>query len=359
MQPGIIDLAAGYSTLPAPTKLVKLLKQTLNQSYFPYAPAEGILPLRQSISELVKHLYSHAYNPETEITVTAGATQAIYTAISAFVGEEDEVILFEPAYDCYAPAIHSCHGHPVYIRYKLPDFRIDWDEVLKGITNRTRMIIINSPHNPTGSILTAFDMEKLQKVTNGTKIVVVSDEVFEHTIFEGIEHQSVARYPQLAERSLAISSFGKSFHIPGWKIGYCIAPESIMHGFREAHQFQMQSVHTPSQYALADYIIDPLLFHDIHILLEKKRNDFLKKLQGTKWKWKAALGTYFQLLDFSGITDQPDTEFAQAIAEKSGLITLPLSLYYHDQVASGYLKLCFAREDHILSRAGEILYKLG
>ena len=355
---GSLNMAGEYSSLKAPPALLNLCIKYLKQQPQSYAPVEGILSLRKAIAGLVEHWYTSRYDPESEITITAGATQAIYTAISAFLNDEDEAIIFEPAYEIYAPSVLSCRAHPVYIHLKKPDYRIDWEEVQKCITSRTKIIIINTPNNPAGSILTAFDMEKLQKIVYGTRIIVVSDEVFEHIVFEGIEHQSVARFPQLAERSLIISSFGKSLNITGWKVGYCLAPEKLMQHFRRKHQFIVQSVNAPVQHALADYISDPAIFKGIHNTYQEKQRRLIRNLAPSRLKILPAMGSFFQLLDFSNISDQSDVDFALYLIKKYKITLLPLSVYYHDYAATSQLKCCFARDDEMLDELSEILIRL-
>jgi methionine transaminase len=251
-----INLSQGFPDFPVSEQLIDLVYKYMRQGHNQYAPMPGLPELRHAIAEKTEFLYTASYNPDTEITVTAGATQAIFTAITAFIKENDEVIVFEPAYDSYVPAIKLCGGMPITVRLKLPEYKIDWNEVKKLITSRTKMIIINSPHNPSGSILSASDIQQLNKITRNTGIIVLSDEVYEHIIFDGYEHQSVCRYPELASRSMVMCSFGKTFHATGWKLGYCVAPENLMKEFRKSHQFIVFTVNTPIQHAVAEYLQD-------------------------------------------------------------------------------------------------------
>ncbi|MBL7922860.1 MAG: aminotransferase class I/II-fold pyridoxal phosphate-dependent enzyme, partial [Bacteroidia bacterium] len=253
---GAINLSQGFPGFPVSGRLIELYHDAMKAGHNQYAPMPGILPLRERIAEKMQDLYSCSYHPETEITITAGGTQALYTAISAFIHEGDEVIVLEPAYDSYIPAIEVAGGIPVHIHLKPPSYSIPWEEIKKLISQRTRMIIVNTPQNPTGSILTAKDMLQLEKITEGTDIIVLSDEVYEHIIFDGYEHQSVARFPKLASRSLVVYSFGKTFHATGWKTGYCCGPANLMKEFRKVHQFTVFSVNTPLQHALAAYMKD-------------------------------------------------------------------------------------------------------
>jgi len=296
-------------------------------------------------------MYSHLYDPETEVTITAGGTQGMHTAISALVEEGDEVIVFEPAHEIYVPAILSNGGRPAYITLKKNHFRIDWEEVQKMINSRTRLIIINTPHNPTGTILSSFDMERLQKIIQGTRIRVISDEVFEHLIYEGFEHQSVARFPYLAENSLIVSSFGKSFHVSGWKIGYCAGPSALMEKFRRKQQFQIHSATVPFQYALNDYLIGEFSPAAVSQFYENKRNVFIEHLKKTGFKIIKPSGTFFILLDFEEISKQKDTEFAENLLEKKGILVLPLSVFHHDHYNQFLLRLCFARPEEQLTEA--------
>ncbi len=351
----IIDLAREYPAFDSPSTLVDLAVKYTRTHSNQYAPHEGILPLRQAVASRLEKLYSCQYNPVTEITVTAGGTQGIHTAISAMVAEGDEVIVFEPAHEIYVPAILSNGGSPVYITLKKPEFRIDWEEVQKMINSRTRLILINSPHNPTGTILTAFDMEKLQKIVTGTRIQVISDEVFEYLIYEGFEHQSVARYPALAEKSLLISSFGKSFHISGWKIGYCAGPSSLTEKFRRMQQFQIHSAATPIQYALADYLNEFFTPPEIASFYQGKRDLFTRLLKNGPLKLYQAAGSFFMLIDTEGISPLKDTELAEMLISEHGLLALPVSVFQHDHLNQFLLRLCFARPDSDLEQAARRL----
>lgn len=271
------------------------------------------------------------------------------------IKEGDEVIVFEPAYDCYVPAIELNGGIPVYTQLKPPDYQVDWDEVQKLITQRTRMIIINTPHNPTGSILTAADMLKLEKLTQGTDIVILSDEVYEHIIFDGYEHQSVARFPKLAERSIIVISFGKTFHATGWKIGYCLAPENLMKEFRKAHQFVVFTCNTPIQYALTDFLKKKTNYLNLADFYQKKRDYFNALIKDSKFKLEPVSGSYFQLLDYSDITDEKDTDYAIRLTKKTGVASIPMSVFYHLPVEDKILRFCFAKSEETLEKAAEKL----
>jgi methionine transaminase len=353
-----INLSQGFSDFLCSEKLIDLVYKYMKAGYNQYAPLNGILELREAISLKTQELYSYKYNPEKEITITAGATQAIYTAITAFVKEDDEVIVFEPAYDTYVPVIELNGGRPVFVELKYPDYHIDWDEVQKVINLRTRMIIINSPHNPTGTILSAGDMEKLKKITLGTNIIILSDEVFEHIIFDGNEHQSVSRFPQLAEKSIVISSFGPAFNATGLRLGYCLAPTKLMSEFRGIHQLNILSASTPVQYAFAEFLKNREEYLNISKVYEQKRNLFISLLKNSRFKILPSSGTIFQLLDYSKITNEKDSDFCVRLTKEQGVTPIPLSAFYHDNVNYEMLRFCFAKSDETLVKACEKLSKL-
>ncbi len=352
-----VNLSQGFPDFGVSPKLISLVDEHMRKGNNQYAPMPGVMALREAIAQKVENLYSAQYNPESEITITAGGTQALFTAISAWVKEGDEVIIIEPAYDSYAPAVELCGGRPVYVQLSYPDFTINWDNVKKLVNRNTRMIIINTPHNPTGSVLGAADMEKLEKLTRNTDIVILSDEVYEHIIFDGLEHQSVARYPKLAERSFIVSSFGKTIHATGWKIGYCLAPANLMNEFRKAHQYNVFSVNTPMQFALAEYILDKDTYLGLSDFYKQKRDTFNKLFKETKFKQKASKGTYFQLLDYSAITDEKDTDLAIRLTKEFGVAAIPISVFYHKPQDNKVLRFCFAKGDETLERAAEKLSK--
>ncbi len=353
-----INLSQGFPDFECSSKLIELVNKYMRKGYNQYAPMAGVMKLREAIAEKTELLYTASYNCETEITVTAGATQGIYTAISAFVKDEDEVVVFEPAYDSYVPAIKLNGGVPVCVPLKMPDYHIDWDEVRKLLNQRTKMIIINTPHNPTGSILTAKDMLQLEKITKNTGIIILSDEVYEHIIFDGFEHQSVCRYPSLAERSLVLSSFGKTFHTTGWKTGYCLAPENLMKEFRKVHQFIVFCSNTPIQHAVADFLNDKSGYEELGVFYQQKRDLFIKLIKDSRFKVIPAYGTYFQLLDYSGITDEPEMDFAQRLIKEHGIGSVPVSSFYNKPVDNNILRFCFAKKEETLKKAAEVLCKI-
>ncbi len=353
-----INLSQGFPDFNCSEELIGLVNKYMLKGNNQYAPMAGLMGLREIIAEKTENLYSSKYDPETEITVTAGGTQAIYTAISAVIHEGDEVIIFEPAYDCYQPAIEINGGKTIYLELKAPKYMIDWEEVKKVINYHTKMIIINTPHNPSGSIMTAGDMAKLEKLTRGTEIVIISDEVYEHIIFDGYEHQSVARFPKLAERSFIISSFGKTFHATGWKIGYCLAPKKLMAEFRKVHQFMVFCCNTPIQYALADFLKKEKNYMDLGNFYQKKRDYFINLIKNSKFKCESSSGTYFQLLGYNGISKEKDTNFAIRLTKEFAIASIPISVFYHDGIDNKMLRFCFAKKEETLEKAAEILNKI-
>jgi methionine aminotransferase len=353
-----INLSQGFPDFSCKDELTGLVTKHMKAGLNQYAPMPGVMTLREAIAEKTEALYGCAYDPETEITITAGATQAIYTAITAFVKEDDEVLIFEPAYDCYVPAIELNGGTPVYYQMKAPAYSIDWDEVKKLVNHHTKMIIINTPHNPTGSIMKASDMAMLQKLTANTEIVIVSDEVYEHILFDGEEHQSVARFPKLAERSIIVSSFGKTFHTTGWKVGYCTAPKNLMTEFRKVHQFLVFSVNTPMQYAIADFLKNKKNYLDLSNFYQKKRDYFNKLIGKSRFSFQPSAGTYFQLLNYKTIGTEKDTEYAVKLIKEAGIASVPVSVFYHQPQDNQMLRFCFAKADETLEKAAELLCKI-
>ncbi|HEY3370911.1 MAG TPA: methionine aminotransferase [Prolixibacteraceae bacterium] len=352
---GAIDLALGKTDFPCPEKLAELAATYIRSGYNNYAPNEGISELREVISARVKRMYQHTYNPETEITITAGHVQAIMTAINSVVKDEDEVILFEPAYETYASAIASTGARPIYVALKLPDFHIDWEEIRKMISSKTRMIIVNSPHNPTGSVLTESDLIQLQRLIIGTNIVVLSDEVFESIMFDNSTHQSVAKFDKLAERSFVVSSFGPVFNINGWGLAYIMAPERLMNEFRRIQQFQISNVNTPLQYALSEYLLTEDAKKDISELYNGKRNYFNRLLGGSLFKVIPSQGSYFEILDYSAISDESDADFTYRLATDYGVGVIPVSAFLHEKNKMKMVRICFAKNNETLELAAERL----
>jgi len=352
---GAINLSQGFPDFPVSEELINLVTKYMKGGLNQYAPMPGVLSLRGAISEKVKFLYGATYNPETEITVTAGATQALFTAIMALVKEGDEVIVFTPAYDSYAPAIELSGGKPVFITLEAPDYHINWDNVMKVVNSKTRMIIINSPHNPTGSILQKEDLLALEKITRDNDIIILSDEVYEHIIFDDYRHQSVSLFPKLAKKSLVVGSFGKTFHATGWKVGYCIAPENIMKEFRKVHQFNVFGVNSPMQYAIAEFMQNKENYVRISSMYQNKRDLFLKSIEGSRFKPLPCHGTYFQLLDYSKITKSSDVRYAEKLTKDNKIASIPVSVFYSEAVDRKVLRFCFAKTDETIIKAAEVL----
>ena len=352
---GAVNLSQGFPDFPTSPELVDLVTRYMKDGANQYAPMQGLLKLREKIAQKSRELYGADFDPGSEITVTAGATQAIFTAVMALVGEGDEVIVFEPAYDCYTPAIKLAGAEPIRIPLEPPGYEYDWTVVSNRINARTRMIIINSPHNPSGTAMSPEDLEQLQKLTSGSDIIVLSDEVYEHILFDGLEHQSVLRYPELAERSIAIFSVGKTYHNTGWKIGYALAPENLMEQFRLVHQFNVFAVNHPVQAALADYMDEKSAYLELNAFYEKKRDRFLDLIQESRFSFTPSAGTYFQLLDYSAISDDPDRDFAHHLTRKHGVASIPMSPFYRDGSDARYLRFCFAKSDETLEMAAEKL----
>lgn len=355
---GAINLSQGFPDFAVSEDLIKNVNERMLAGFNQYAPHEGVLELRQAIADKIDFSYGRKYDPYEEITITSGATQAIFTAITALVREGQEVILFTPAYDSYEPAIELNGGSPIYVQLKAPGFRIDWDEVKKLVNRKTRMIIINTPHNPTGMCMSSEDMLELAKITMNSDIIVLSDEVYEQMVFDKNEHQSVARYKNLAERSLIVASFGKTFHATGWKVGYIYGPQKIMKEVRKIHQIIVFSVNTAVQYALADYIRDPETYNSLYLFYQKKRDYFLNLIKDSRFKFIPAQGSYFQLLSYQGISRKKEVEFTKELTKKHKLATIPISVFYHQSVENQMIRVCFAKSEETLEKAADILNKI-
>ena len=355
---GAVNLSQGFPDFQAEPALFDALHRHMLAGRNQYAPMAGMPELRTAIVGKVAALYGPRYDLESEVTVTAGATQAIFTAIAAFVRPGDEVIVFEPVYDSYVPAIETVGGKAVHARLQFPDYTPDWAQLQALITPRTRMILINSPHNPTGSLLTAADLDKLAEILRGTDIVVLSDEVYEHIVFDGAQHASVCAHPELAERSIVVSSFGKTYHITGWKIGYVVGPAALMAEFRKVHQFNVFTVHAPSQLALAEYMQDTSRHLALAAFYQEKRDFFRQILAQTPFELLPCRGTYFQLARYKAISDLPDREFAAWMTREIGVAVIPVSVFYHDAHDERVVRFCFAKQPETLLAAGERLRKL-
>ncbi len=353
-----INLSQGFPDFDADPQLKELVWKHMQAGNNQYAPMQGIPALREKIAAKTKALYGQAYDPATEITVTAGATEGLFAAITTAVGPGDEVIIFEPAYDAYVPVIQLNGGCPVFVKMTFPDYRIDWEALKKALTPRTRMIIINSPHNPTGSIFSAEDIQALIELVAGTDILILSDEVYEHIVFDGRRHESMARYGELAARCFVISSFGKTYHTTGWKVGYCLAPEALTREFQKVHQFLTFAVNTPVQFAYADFMENRAAYLELPAFYQKKRDFFLSLIENSRFKALPCSGTYFQMLDYSEISDAPDVDFARTMTVEHKVAAIPPSVFYHDNSDDRVLRFCFAKTDDTLKEAAEKLCRI-
>lgn len=356
---GAINLSQGFPDFASPPRLLERVRHHMAAGCNQYAPLAGVQPLRAAIAEKIESLYAARYHVDDEITVTAGATQAIFTAISACVRPGDEVIVFAPVYDSYIPSIVLNGGKAVVATLRYPEFRPDWDEVRALITPRTRMIVINTPHNPSGAVWDAADLAALESLVRATDIIVVADEVYEHVVFDGAHHHSVARVSGLRERSFVISSFGKTFHITGWKIAYCYAPKELMTEFRKAHQFVVFVVNHPMQLALADFMREqPEFALELAAFYQVKRDYFRGQLAESRFELLPCSGTYFQLARYAAISDEPDTQFAARLTRDHGVAVIPVSVFYPEGMDQRIVRFCFAKSEETLAAAGERLRRV-
>lgn len=353
-----INLSQGFPDFEVSPKLISLVNSYMQKGMNQYAPMPGVVALREAIAQMTSDLHDVEIDPVNEITVTSGATEAIFDIITATIDNGDEVILFDPAYDCYDPAIRLSGGTPIHLKLHQPDFSIDWSEVESVITSKTRMIVINTPHNPSGAVLSKNDMEELEQLVKDTDILILSDEVYEHIIYDGLQHESVLRYPALKERSAAVSSFGKTYHVTGWKMGYVIAPDWWTAEIRKMHQFVTFGTSTPVQYAMAEYISDSDNYNYVPQFYQQKRDHFLKLIGGSRLSPVTCHGTYFQLLSYKGLNDMGDMEMAEHLTKNHGLATIPVSVFYGDQQDHQQLRVCFAKGEETLEKAAEILCKI-
>jgi methionine aminotransferase len=350
-----INLSQGFPNFKSDQKLIDLVVKAMNNGYNQYAPMLGALPLREAIAAKFQVLYNSSYNPEDEIIITCGATQAIYTIISTFIHADDEVILLKPAYDCYEPAIAVNGGKSIAIQLSYPDYKVDWKLVENTITSKTKMIIINTPQNPCGTIFSKEDMLELERITKDTNIIVLSDEVYEHMVFDGLEHQSACLFPSLKERTFITASFGKTFHNTGWKLGYCCGPSVLMKEFIKVHQFNVYCVNYPTQIAIAEYMNDDSTYNSLPSFFQQKRDLFLDAIKDSKFKSIPTQATYFQVLDYSDITNESDVEYAKRLTIENGLAAIPLSVFNDNNLDEKVLRFCFAKTDETLLKAVKIL----
>ncbi|MFT4665528.1 MAG: methionine aminotransferase [Polaribacter sp.] len=350
-----INLSQGFPNFDCPEGLKERVNFHMQNGKNQYVPMAGVPLLRERLAQKMEGMYGQPLDAATNITITAGATQALFTAIAAFIRPGDEVILIEPAYDSYRPSIEVVGGVPVIYELTFPDYRINWDDFQQCISEKTKMIIINTPHNPIGKVLSEDDLLTLQKITNGTDIIVLSDEVYEHLIFDGKAHQSVLRFPELFKRSLIVYSFGKTFHSTGWKMGYCVAPELLMKEFRKVHQFNVFSVNSFVQYGIADFLSNESFYLDLPNFYQQKRDFFQEAMAGSRLRALGSEGTYFQLFDYSAISEEADLAFAKRMTTEFGVAAIPVSAFYSSGRDEKVIRLCFAKTEEVLKEAGEIL----
>lgn len=353
-----VNLGQGFPDFPMSKELTDLVNKAMNDGFNQYSPMPGWMPLREAIAEKVQYLYHTAINPDTEITITPGGTYAIYSAFTTILQPGDEVIVFEPAYDSYIPNIEINGAKAVTINLVYPDYHIDWEAVRKAINPKTKAIIINSPHNPTGSVISENDIEELRKTVEGTNIFIISDEVYEHLIFDGIAHQSILRYPDLLQRSFVCFSFGKVYNCTGWKLGYCIAPPELTKEFRKVHQFNCFSCHTPTQVALSHFLKDKKAYQSLSGYMQGKRDYFTKLMQPTKFDMLESHGSYFICAKYNRISDENDKDFAIRLTKEAGVATIPVSAFYHNGKDDKVLRFCFSKKEETLEQAVEKLLKV-
>ena len=353
-----INLGQGFPDFPMSAELISLVNEAMNKGFNQYSPMEGWMPLRETIAEKIDFLYHAQINPATEVTITPGGTYAIYTALTTVLQPGDEVIIFEPAYDSYIPNVVINGGVPVLIDLKFPEYKIDWSEVKRRLTPKTRMIMLNSPHNPTGAVLNNYDINELRKIVEGTGIIILSDEVYEHLIFDDIPHHSILRYPDLMERSFVCFSFGKVYHCTGWKLGYCVSSASLMSEFRKVHQFNCFSCHTPSQVALAQFLSDKNSFLSLGEIMQKKRDYFQGLMGQTKFTPMPSHGSYFQCYQYNRISDEPDKDLSIRITKDYGVASIPVSAFYQSGKDDKVIRFCFAKKTDTLEQAVERLSRI-
>jgi len=355
---GALNLSQGFPNFESDPELIEAVAKAMRDGFNQYAPMPGDMKLREIISEKVARLYGRFYNPGSEITITAGATQAIFTAIASCIFPGDEVIAFAPAYDCYEPSVRIFGGKTHLVQLEPPFFKPNWDAVKELINNKTKLIIINSPHNPTGTLMTKEDMLELQVIATEHDLWVISDEVYEHIVFDNEMHFSAALFDDLAARTFITASFGKTFHNTGWKLGYCLAPEPLMEEFKKVHQFNVFSVNHPVQHAMAQYLATPKHYESLGRFYQSKRNLFLDAIKSSRFKMIPSKGTYFQLLDYSEITDESDMEFSRKLTIQHKLSTIPTSVFNLNHHDFKLLRICFAKKDETLLEAADILNRI-
>ncbi|AGH84476.1 MULTISPECIES: pyridoxal phosphate-dependent aminotransferase [Ralstonia solanacearum species complex] len=353
-----VNLGQGFPDFDCDPRIVDAVSDAMRAGFNQYPPMTGVPALRQAIAAKIATLYGHAYDAEREITVTAGATQALLTAVLCCVHPGDEVIVFEPTYDSYLPSIELAGGKAVPITLEAPDYRIPFDKLAAAITPRTRLIMLNTPHNPTGTVWHADDMRRLAEIVAPTDVLLLSDEVYEHMVYDGVPHASVSRIPELARRAFVVSSFGKTYHVTGWKVGYVAAPAALSAEFRKVHQFNVFTVNTPVQHGLAAYMADPRPYLELPAFYQHKRDLFRAGLERTRFKLLPCQGTYFQCVDYSALSDLPEAAFAKWLTSEIGVAAIPVSAFYSQPHESGVVRFCFAKKDETLRLALERLSRL-
>lgn len=356
---GALNLSQGFPNYNCSPKLIELVNHYMKQGMNQYAPMAGIMPLREILAQKTADLYNMHYNPDTEITIVSGCTEALYAIMTAILHKDDEVIVFEPAYDSYVPAIELNGGKPVYVTLSSEnDFAIDWTYVKTKISTKTKAIILTTPHNPTGKCFTQQDIDALAELVKGTNIFVVSDEVYEHIIFDGRKHLSPAMHSDLKERTFVCSSFGKTFHTTGWKLGYCLAPKALSVEFRKAHQWITFSCPTPFQFAFTDFLKEPDNYLSVTQFYQEKRDKFINWLQGSRFTLTPAEGSFFQMVSYKNITDESDYDLAVRWTKEIGVASIPISVFYSEKIDNKILRFCFAKDDEMLEKAAERLCRL-
>jgi methionine transaminase len=353
-----INLSQGFPDFDCDPALVDAVARAMHDGHNQYAPMPGVLALREGIAAKVEQIYGARYDAATEVLITSGATAGLYATLTAFVQPGDEVVLFEPCYDSYVPVIRLSGGTPVFVSLRYPDYAVNWDDVRRAITPKTRAILVNTPHNPTGMMWSPDDMRQLTALVDGTGILIIADEVYEHIIFDGRRHESILRYPDLRSRAVVISSFGKTFHTTGWKVGYCVAPQELIAEVTRVHQFVTFTVHTPSQVAFAEFVKRDPAASELGAFYQRKRDLFLDLVKESRFTPLACGGTYFQLLDYSGFSTETDKDIALRLIKEHGVASIPVSAFLYKDTGGPVLRFCFAKKDETLTAAAERICKV-
>lgn len=354
-----VNLGQGYPDYSMSPELVSLVNDAMKNDFNQYVPMQGYMPLREALAEKVYNLYNNVIDPASQITITPGGTYAIYTALTTVLQPGDEVIVFQPGYDSYIPNVEINGAKAVLVNLQFPEYKIDWNEVRAKITSKTRMIMLNTPHNPTGSVLMEEDIQQLRSIVVNSNILILSDEVYEHLVFDGLPHQSMLRYPDLAERSFVCFSFGKTYHCTGWKLGYCITSPELTEEFRKVHQFNCFSCHSPSQVALSSFLKNKDAYLSLGTMMQEKRDHFIKLMQDTKFELLASKGSYFICAKYGRISDEKDSDFAIRITKEYGVAMIPVSVFYKDGIDNKVVRFCFCKKNETLEKAVERLRKIG